>query len=202
MFTIDRSREDSCIHKTKFCDDTCFNNKLERVFKQMLTKDVKNDEAWLDNDTKGLAKTLSRKRNQTTRVRLMSRGEAFKDTDDIVRVMHILRDNPNSNFWIPTRAWREPALWDKIKIIPRLFKNATILWSFDPSNTLDEWQQSVDTDNSVMFYGDDEFLSDPITNGKMFMCPKTHKDLKGHCSICKGGCFRKDRRTVVHLKQH
>ena len=76
------------------------------------------------------------------------------------------------------------------------------MWSFDPSNTLDEWQLSVRSGQSVMFYGDDELLSDPVTKKHMFKCPKTHKNLKGHCAICKGGCFRMDKRTVVHLKEH
>jgi hypothetical protein len=203
MFTLDRSREDSCIHKTDFCDTTCFNNKLEIAFKHAIEpKDIKNDEAWYNNDTKGLAKALSRKRNQTSRVRLMSRGEAFKDITDTVRVMRILRDNPDSIFWIPTRAWRDKELWDKIKDIPKLFNNVRILWSFDPSNSISDWKLSVDSGQSVMFYGDDELLSDPVTKERMFKCPKTHKKLDGHCNICKGGCFRADKRVIVHLKQH
>jgi len=203
MFTIDRSREDSCVHKTEYCDKTCFNIKLEKAFGHAIApKDIKNDEAWYDNDSKHLAKSLSRKKRQTNRVRLMSRGETFKDTADITRVVRILKDNPNSIFWIPTRVWRDKALWDKVKIISRFFDNVRILWSFDPSNSLDEWQLARDNDASVMFYGNDNLLVDPSTNEKMFKCPKTHKDLKGHCNICKRGCFWQKERVVVHLKEH
>ncbi len=202
MFTLDRSREDSCIHKTDFCDATCFNNKLEIAFKHAITpKDIKNDVAWYDNDTQALAKALDRKRKQTSRARLMSRGEAFKDVADIERVKNILNSTPDTIWWIPTRAWRDYKLWKQVKKLQK-YKNVRILWSFDPSNTNKDWLLSVAKGQSVMFYGDDNLLSDPVTKKHMFKCPKTHKKLDGHCSICKGGCFRTDRRTVVHLKQH
>jgi hypothetical protein len=57
-----------------------------------------------------------------------------------------------------------------------------------------------------MFYGDDTMTTTP--NGdRMFLCPKTHKKLKGHCSTCRAGCMgaklpNYGKRTDVHLSKH
>ena len=62
----------------------------------------------------------------------------------------------------------------------------------------------IDDKWSTMFYGDAHktTMSD---NTRQFKCPKTHKKIKGHCGICKAGCFGQrviDRQTHVHLSQH
>jgi len=56
-----------------------------------------------------------------------------------------------------------------------------------------------------MFYGDDTLTHSPATEKKVFLCPKTHKKLKGHCDTCKAGCFSQltiQRQQIVHLSQH
>jgi hypothetical protein len=202
MFTIDRSREASCIHKTDFCDDTCFNNKLEVAFAHAIEpKDVRNDEAWENIPSTKIEGIFDRKRNQTSRARLMSRGEAFADFTDIQRVQHLANSTPDTKWWIPTRAWRDKTLWDDVERLEAITPNLVILASLDPSNTQDEWEQLKDADRSIMFYGDDEMTTAP-TGERMFMCPKTHQGLKGHCDICKAGCFNKDKRVLVHLAEH
>lgn len=202
MFTIDRSRENSCVHKTDFCDDTCFNNKLERAFGHAIEpKDVRNDNAWaniMQNDHTDIFKG---KRRQTHRARLMSRGEAFKDFSDLQRVQRLAKQTPDTEWWVPTRAWRDERLWGDVEALESMTPNLRILASLDPSNTDEEWERMKKTSRSVMFYGDDEMTTAP-TGERMFMCPKTHKKLEGHCSICKGGCFRTDKRVLVHLKEH
>lgn len=202
MFAIDRSREDSCVHKTAFCDASCFNNKLEVAFGHAITpKDQKNDLAWFDNDVESLVATLSRKKKQTLRARLMTRGEAFKDFSDIDRVANILKSTPNTIWWIPTRSWRNPILFSNVRSMVAKFDNVRLLASTDPTTTDMEYAALERKGISTMFYGDDDRTETP-DGTRMFKCPKTHKHLVGHCAICKGGCFRKDKPVHVHLKQH
>ena len=202
MFTIDRSRETSCLHKTTFCDDTCFNNKLERAFAHAIEpKDVRNDQAWDNLNHTKVKGLFNRKRNQTQRARLMSRGEAFTTFDDLRKVQHLANSTPNTEWWIPTRAWRDETLWHDVRALEVMTPNLRILASVDPSNTQSEWERLKAEERSIMFFGDDSMTTAP-TGERMFMCPKTHKDMHGHCSICKGGCFRTSKRVVVHLKEH
>ena len=54
MWSLDRPINDipntnitgSCVNRTSFCDATCYNNKLYRMFPAMLTKDIRNEEFW------------------------------------------------------------------------------------------------------------------------------------------------------------
>ena len=201
MFAINRPIEKSCHHKTKFCESTCYNNKLYAAFGHAMNpKDILDENAWQENNSSELARTLSRKRNQTKRVRLMSRGEAFADLNDIDRVENILKDNPDSIFWIPTRSWRNSILWSQVDRL-RDYDNVRILASMDPSNTAEDWQQISDLKLSTMFYGDDNLKTTPIGE-KFFKCPKTWKHLTGHCGICKAGCFKSNKPVNVYLKQH
>jgi len=165
-------------------------------------KDIKNEEAWAGNDVLGLAKALTRKRTkQTKRVRLMSRGEAFSDYLDVQRVANMLDAMPETLFWIPTRAWRNPVLFSMVQAMISTRNNARVLASMDPSNTSEEWEHVANLGVSTMFYGDDAMLQTP-QGQRMFRCPKTHAKLSGHCSICKAGCFNNKKTVHVHLKQH
>lgn len=205
MFALDRSILASCVHKTKYCDDNCFNNKLFRIYPAMLSKDTRNEMAWDANDTEGLRTTLARRKHQTKRTRLMTRGEAVSDYQDVAKVENIVRDNPDSDWWIPTRAWRNPVLY--AMLVSRLdkYSNVKLLCSTDPSNTIEELEHIETMGYSSMFFGDDTFLTMP-SGRKMFKCPKTWQHKKGHCATCVNGCFRdktsKHGPVHVHLKQH
>lgn len=200
MFAIDRSREDSCVHKTEACAAACFNNKLEAAFGHAIhPKDIKNDEAWYDNDAQGLAVVMKRKKRQTKRSRFMTRGETFKDADDIPRVLNIVRATPDTVWWIPTRAWRNALLWAQIQEAFADVPNVRINCSTDTDTTYDEWFMLQD--ERIMFFGNDEMLHTP-QGRKMFKCPKTWGHVKGACAVCKRGCFDDNEHKVVHLKQH
>jgi hypothetical protein len=167
----------------------------------MTGKDVKNEAAWAHNDAHGLARKLSRSRKAAHgRVRLMSRGEAFSDHGDIARVEALLVAMPERIFWVPTRAWRNALIWARVQDLAARFSNLRVLASLDPSNSVEEWA-SLDA-ASIMFFGDDAMTHNPANGRRMFKCPKTHAHLKGHCNVCKAGCFKASGPVNVHLKQH
>lgn len=196
MFAYDRSREHSCIWRTEFCNANCFNCKLEAAFGHAIEpKDVKNDAFWTMLDGAQVKADLASKRNQTKRVRLMTRGEAFRTVSDIRKVAEICKANPGTLFWVPTRAWRSKVHREVIE--RELFKvrNLRLMASIDPSNTDAEIESIKASGWSTMFFGDDT-----ATEGRM-LCPKTHKHKVGACATCKGGCFSA-KQTHVHLLQH
>ena len=221
MFGINRPINDipehnirgSCIHKTSFCDDTCYNLKLYKLNKTMKDKDVKDEKFWqslpttYDIHNKSLSRIvmqIQRAKKQTERARFMTRGEGIKDIQDIFRIKVICKATPNTTWWLPTRAWRNTKLKSLIEEILFPIKNLSICASIDPTTTKEEEQMLIDDKWSTMFYGDDHktTMSD---NTRQFKCPKTHKKIKGHCGICKAGCFGQrviDRQTHVHLSQH
>ena len=185
MFASDRPINDtenhtgSCIHRTDFCDQTCYNIKLYKMYKNMANRDDRCETIWRKLSTFSaieVRKFLASKRKQVSRVRHMTRGEAFSN----------------------------PELRDLIERELMPLSNCAINASFDPSNTDDEWRMMQDRDWNIMFYGDDDRTVAP--NGqRMFKCPKTHKKLSGHCNVCKAGCFAQktiNRTVVVHLSEH
>lgn len=222
MWSLDRPINDipntditgSCVNRTSFCDTTCYNLKLYRMFPAMLAKDIRNEQFWqsLPTHYKGakdnpsiqsLREKFKNSRRQTKRVRLMTRGEGIKDKTDIARVQVLCMMFPDIIWWLPTRAWRNAELRRLIQQhlfrLPNLALNA----SLDPTNTENEIRQLTSDGWNTMFYGDDTRTT--MQGQRMFKCPKTHKGLKNHCGICKGGCFSLtsiDRRTDVHLSQH
>lgn len=201
LYAYDRGIPQSCVHATGFCAVNCYNDKLYKIYPAMRGKDEKNEAFWANIDGQKVARDLSRRKKQTKRVRLMTRGEAFSVFADIARVESILAENPNTEFWIPTRAWRHPILRYSVRKLADNYPNARILASTDPTTTLEEWA-SLKSDNwSTMFFGADDQRITP--NGdKHFLCPKTHGHVKAACAVCKKGCFRADKRVDVHLSQH
>ena len=79
----------------------------------------------------------------------------------------------------------------------RLFKynNVKLQASIDPSISNRIVNNLKKSNWSTMFFGDD------TATENRYKCPKTWKKMKGHCSICKKGCFSKNR-VDIHLKQH
>ena len=194
MFAIDRPKT-SCRHRTIFCNENCYNNKLYKLYK-LTDKDTRNEKYWENLTGEKLNIELSLKKHQTNRIRLMTRGEAFSDNADIDQVKDLLLKNPDRLFWIPTRAWRSKALKTRIESEIMPFKNARIQASIDPSNTMQEVNQLVFDGWSTMFFGDNN--RSPI---KAIKCQKTWQHKKGACANCKIGCFSKNQ-NHVWLKKH
>lgn len=197
MFAIDRSRTASCVHRTSYCDEHCYNNPIEvRFHKTIPEKDNRNDIFWDWLDGKKLNDILNRKRKPTNRLRLCTRGEPLSTTNDVFKVLDFAIKNPGTQFWVPTRGWRDPLINALIKAELWDIPNISLLASIDPSNDDEEVELLKRAGWNTMFFGDDD-----KTDG-CFKCPKTHKHLNGHCDICKAGCFNKRKRVDVHLKEH
>ena len=214
MFAIDRPiftiRDDngrvtakgSCLWKTEACSD-CFNLKFYRAYQRDLNRrDVRNEQSWQRLTGVALKAMLDRKRNQTERVRYMSRGEAFRDPSDVRRIEDTANANPKRKFWIPTRAWRSRIMRPLIVALWKRCPNLRIQASTDVTTTREE-QASLDAEGwSTMFFGDDEAF-ETLTGEPRHPCAKTWEHDKGACAkrCGKGGCFDKGQ-THVHLKQH
>jgi len=211
MLRIDRSiPPGGCRHATNFCEKKCFNCKLYRVFGHaMKPKDVRNERFW-HNILSGeyIKNKLSafRGRKQTSRIRFATRGEAFSTIPDIDLVASVIRENPETLFWVPTRAWTHPlfaALIDhKIRSLP----NARVLASTDPTTTPSEYRALVSAGWPTMHFG--ESIRDWVARfgvQSRIACPKTHASKrvgKGFCAKCNIGCFSTTRRVDVHLEEH
>jgi len=218
MWAIDRPINDvgdvngSCVHRTSFCDTSCYNVKLYKMFKGMAKKDIANEKFWQSlptnkNDNQdsleSLQQKLFRSRRQTKRARLMTRGEAIKDMSDVFRIKTLCEATPNTTWWVPTRAWRNKGLKQLIENVLFPLKNVVINASLDPSNTKEEEQLLKDSGWATMYFGDDTKTTSSVGD-RRYLCPKTHKKLK-ICDTCKGGCFSKvaiGRTSHVHLSQH
>ena len=201
------NHEGSCVHRTDYCDQTCYNIKLYNMYENMAKRDDRCETIWqkLDKSNSDFTQFFSRKKYDTSRVRHMTRGEAFKDIIDVYRVKTMCLLNPDILWWIPTRAWRNPRIKSLIEKELMPLDNCAINASLDPSNSKAEWQMLIDDDWNIMFYGDDTLTHDPVYGKRMFACPKTHKGLKGHCIDCKAGCFAQktiNRTQIVHLSEH
>ena len=201
MWATDRDILKSCNWKTPFCKN-CYNWKLFSLYKDMKTKDVRNEEFWAELDGKGFKKYFGGKRSGATlkRFRFQTRGETFATVSDIHKVVDILEKNSNILFWIPTRAWRNEEM--KALIEKHIFplKNARVHASMDPTNTDKEWADVKSDGWSTMFYGDNDMIRNP--NGDLsYLCDKTFFGEKGACATCKGGCFS-EKRVDVHMKKH
>jgi len=177
------------------------------MYENMANRDDRCETIWqkLDKSNSDFTNFFSRKKYDTSRVRHMTRGEAFKDIRDVYRVKTMCLLNPDILWWIPTRAWRNPRIKSLIEKELMPLDNCAINASLDPSNSEAEWQMLIDDDWNIMFYGDDTLTHDPVYGKRMFACPKTHKGLKGHCKDCKAGCFAQktiNRTQIVHLSEH
>ena len=213
MHALDRSIEISCVHRTKYCAIRCYNQKLFKVYPAMHTKDARNETAWHAIDAQSVADLRAslarRKRNNPQRFRLMTRGEAFSNLEDVERVLTIAAGLPDQLIWIPTRAWREPLLRAVIESRVAPLANVVVLASLDPDNTEAEWRDLASAGWSTMYFGKpgEGWEGPPDT----FACPKTThtarhpKGIKGHCGVCKAGCFAPrtiGRRVDVGLTEH
>tara|TARA_R110002167_G_scaffold35540_7_gene113474 strand:- start:6857 stop:7543 length:687 start_codon:yes stop_codon:yes gene_type:complete len=196
--------EGSCIHATDYCKATCYNVKLYKMYSNMTVKDIRNENAWQSMEPNQVAKQLNRKLKSTARVRGCTRGENIKDVGDVYRIANLAKATPNTDYWIPVRAWRDPELKTLIEEVLFPITNVVVNASTDPTTSKEEWDMLEDDGWSIMFYGDDEMTHTP-KGSRLFDCPKTGKGIKGHCQICKAGCFKKitmGQQSFVKLHQH
>ena len=195
LYVLDRPKE-SCIHKTGFCTDNCYNNKMYKIFKRMTDKDVRNEAYWASFTPFEFKYFLKHKRKKITRFRFCARGEPFDDMSSVIKIRNIVKEFPDITFQLPTRAWRNEAIRNGVQdyVIP--FPNAHVIASIDPSNTISEL--NIAHNWRTFFFGDDK--QHPY--GKLAVkCPKTWNKITGYCDICNVGCFNKEKKHVW-LKQH
>lgn len=194
MFALDRPMN-TCSHCTTFCRSHCYNLKLYLVYKDMSTKDIRNEAYFQYLDGQAFAKDMSKKRKDISRFRFCTRGETLSQLSDIEKIRDIALENPTIDFWLPTRAWRKKAFRRAIKKDLFPLKNVFVLASIDPSNTDAEIKGLKKSGFSTMYFGDNEKTANRIK------CPKTWEKKNGHCLTCSSGCFSSGR-VDIHLKAH
>jgi len=216
MFSLSRPIS-SCTHKTPACA-RCHQSKLYDLCGHvMVPKDINNEAAWIENDVDNLVSALRRKKADTSRIRLMCRGEAFSTLEDVTRVERLvsaLTVNSKRLVWVSTRAWRDKSILKELLRLRREYRGLRILasiddYSLDSPNDLENLHVWLQAGGGTMYFGDDTRRSFVVAGReyRMFECPKTHKGIKGACMTCRLGCFARNRRggvegVHVHLKRH
>ncbi len=194
MFVTDRPKS-SCAFRTKFCQMNCYNRKLYKLYPNMRGAEQKIAREWDNLNAETFREQIKGKRRFTKRFRFQTRGETFSDLADIVKVQEIIAGSPDITFWIPTRAWRSPALKAIIERRIMTLPNVRVQASIDPSNS--EAELKVASEWSTMFFGDNE--KHPLTDN--VKCPKTWAKKKKACQTCSIGCVE-TKKTNVWLKKH
>ena len=203
MYTIDRPMN-TCIFASNFCRRTCYNNKLYKsMFREtMLQRDKYNALFWDNLDGPYLYLLLKNKRIRGKRVRFCTRGEPITCYDDILKIEDILRYNPNTLFWLPTRAHNRKEYKKFIEDILFQYDNIRIQASIDIETNKDHIEVLKKDRWSTMFYGDNDDIQGRV------LCPKTWlynrvTKYHGYCREC-SICFNNDMKRPVHLhlRQH
>jgi len=219
MFNLNRGGG-SC-RRTPACAD-CYVNRSCQAYK--LTK-----KAWTPGgtDDKNWSKASSEVFEGLGRVRIASRGEALRTKADVDRVVAWVKDNPDTLFWIPTRAIYknrgkdlDQGHMEYIEYHLASLPNARVLASLDPF-TAHHWPMLEKRMWSTMFYESKnmpkgyKFKGTHPAKGqdgaKIHFCTKTW-DLyfadngrvvgpKGSCATCENGCFELSR-VDVWLRNH
>ena len=208
----------NCKFRTPACDD-CYNRKMLRF--------VDMRKAWAQGglDDQNWAKATPESFKGLSRVRLNTRGEAFSSLENIDRVADWVAGNPNTKFWMVTRAWQtgkngSPENWFSInepflraienKIM--VFSNARVMASIDDW-TSQHWATLKDHGWSTIYFSK-ELNTHPalgLEGSNISKCRKTWTKvinengrpvhLQGVCRNCRTGCFA-DCRVDVWLKYH
>jgi hypothetical protein len=203
MVTIDRARC-SCTHATPWCAAHCYNRKIYRTYPAtMAGAEQRLEGEWRALTGEQLHAELARKQTAVTRLRLMSRGEAFSEPSDVAKVGDLAAANPSVQFWVPTRAWfsarKGQANWDyiaKLEALSRQYPNLLIHASVDPSHPQWAIQMIVGRGWSTMSTGNDQA---ELVPGSV-KCPKTWEHTTGSCATC-DICFSRAQHHAW-LKQH
>ena len=195
MFALDFPRS-SCIHRTSFCNKNCYNIKLHKLYGDaMAIRDQANFTAWETCTVDEFVNCLNRKHKQIKRFRFATRGETFYNLASFFKVRNIALAMPDTIFWVPTRAWRDPMLKIYIENILMPMKNVRVMASLDPSNTPTEIEKLKRNGWSTIYFGDNDDTADRV------LCEKTWTHGKNICPTCENGCFNTNR-VDVHLKRH
>lgn len=209
----------NCVWHTEACAD-CYNRKtiIYSNMKACWSPGGLDDRRWAGATSKAFSGLY--------RVRLNTRGDAFPNIREVERVASWVRDNPNTKFWIVTRAWQtgmhgSPENWYRInegmmravesKIM--IYNNAYVQASIDDW-TGHHWRELKDRGWNTMFFSRD---NNPIPalgkeGSNVHKCRKTWDQIrnpktgrlmhrKGVCRTCRSGCFS-DSRVDVWLKFH
>ena len=198
MFALDRGRS-SCIYKTNFCKKHCYNNKFYDMNIGLNTRDKKNDFYWKYMDGDVIKKSLSTKRLPTKRFRFCTRGEPFKELQDIYKLYDICIKNPNTKFWTPTRAWRHDTVIHRIIKVLLPLNNFFLTCSLDPSNTQEEFDFLNNLGLSTGFFGND--ITYPFKTASIIKCPNKWGNKNITCANCNSACFI-HKQTHHWLKEH
>ena len=210
----------NCVWRTEACV-ACYNRKTI-IYPSMKA-------AWSPGglDDRNWARTTPASFSGLYRVRLNTRGDAFPNIREVERVAEWIAGNPNTKFWIVTRAWQtgmhgSPEKWYRIntgmmraiesKIM--VYPNAYVQASIDDW-TGHHWEVLRDHGWNTMFFSRE---GKPIpalekVGSNVVKCRKTWDLLphptrkgryihrKGVCRTCRNGCFS-DKRVDVWLKWH
>lgn len=207
MFTIDRG-VDTCTHATEYCEKHCYNRKPYRMYgNKIIPADAISNREWLSYDLPcNVRDKLRRARRDTSRIRLMSRGEGLATLFDITRVAALCGEI-NSLVWLPTRAWRSFPM-AQLDALRADCPNLRMLLSIDCSTLESDAEMAklhpfLESGYSTMFFGDNTRNAFTIAGReyKFKKCPKTWEKKQGHCIKCRGGCFSPSQ-VHIHLKKH
>lgn len=205
MYTFSRGY-DTCLWRTQWCAKHCYWKKYRSMGWSTDQSDEADNSWWKNVSAADFAYELFKR--DCLRFRFSMKGEIWTAQDDIVQVVAIATLLPRTQFWIPTRAWRDR---DTRLAIQRWQKpNMHVMASIDPTTTELEVAMLREDGWSLFYVGDngdpgqfllgESGLEEKITKD-MFRCPKTWQHKLGHCVICEEGCFKKSR-VEVHLKKH
>lgn len=205
----------NCKWRTPACKD-CYNNNcmFYKDMKAAWSPGGKDDQCW--------AKATHENFKGLNRVRLNTRGEAFPDIANVLRVGQWVAANPNTKFWIVTRAWQlgtngdMELNWPMIRAIEMFVMchpNAYVMASMD-AWTVQHWEVMADRGWSTIYYEKKNtpppWLGNPKANvvkcrktWTVVKSPKTGRPIhpKAVCKSCRTGCFA-DGRKDVWLKYH
>jgi hypothetical protein len=117
-----------------------------------------------------------------------------------INIKEILLSNPDTLFWLPTRAWRNKKMRNLIEKEIMSLKNARILASVDPTTQKQCWRMLKNRKWSTMFFGNNKLSKIPIGD-KFHKCKKTWNKEKKACVTCKNGCFS-SKQVNIHLRKH
>ena len=219
LWALDNSMK-NCVWRTEACKD-CYNRKtiIYPSMKAAWSPGGVDDRNWQKATPESFAGLY--------RVRLNTRGDAFPNIREVDRVAEWVAGNPDTKFWIVTRAWQtgmhgSPEKWyrlntglmkaieDKVMIYDNAFVQASI-----DDWTGHHWKELKDRGWNTMFFSregnDIPGLGQPGSNA--IKCRKTWNLLphptragryihrKGVCRTCRNGCFS-DSRVDVWLKWH
>jgi hypothetical protein len=202
----------TCKWATPWCRENCYFKKFYRMGWATDERDKKDNGFWRSASSEEFvtAVKIAADFEPVPRFRFSVKGEIWLKKDDVEKVMLIMRQMPETLFWIPTRAWHSGEMADLIERHIFSLRNARVLASTDPDTTPDEWMWLRYRRWPIVFSGDNDDprqlmlapggAREKVTLG-MHRCEKTWDQRSGRCATCGEGCFSPEQ-VEVHLKRH